>query len=69
MKIEFVLIENVRKFVIEVMVIVILLVFIMKLIWLEIFDFLMDLVLVILDIKIKILFILIFKNIEMFKYF
>lgn len=60
MKIEFVLIENVRKFVIEVMVIVILLVFIMKLIWLEIFDFFMDLVLVILDIKMKILFILIF---------
>lgn len=63
MKIEFVLIENVRKFVIEVMVIVILLVFIMKLIWLEIFDFFMDLVLVILDIKMKILFILIFKKI------
>lgn len=62
MKIEFVLIENVRKFVIEVMVIVILLVFIMKLIWLEIFDFFMDLVLVILDIKMKILFILIFKK-------
>lgn len=64
MKIEFVLIENVRKFVIEVMVIVILLVFIMKLIWLEIFDFFMDLVLVILDIKMKILFILIFKKIK-----
>lgn len=64
MKIEFVLIENVKKFVIEVMVIVILLVFIMKLIWLEIFDFFMDLVLVILDIKMKILFILIFKKIK-----